>query len=260
VFVLLAALSLPSFAGDLPSVDEALKTGASAPADAAVVVGIEDYAFVADVPFAARDAQAMYRFLVYTRGVPSDRVHLLDEGVNREALWKALENARAEVEPGGTLWVYFAGHGAASPTTGERLLLGDDVRGNADTLEARGVELSKVLDLVEGTEHEALVLVDACCSGVGRDGEALVEGTGSTSRCRRRRTDTRRRQRGIQGARASSPPQGPMQAGEPFSEHRGVRQGLPVRPVNARRCDNHARGRQLAPSRRRRRQTLARGR
>ena len=29
---------------------------------------------------------------------------------------------------GGVVWVYFAGHGAASPETGERLLLGDDIR------------------------------------------------------------------------------------------------------------------------------------
>lgn len=173
---LLVCAQSSALAGGLPSLDEPLKSGNRATADAAVVVGIEDYAFVPDVPFANRDARAMYQFLVYTRGVPSEQVHLLDKGVNREALLKALETARAEVSTGGTLWVYFAGHGAASPTTGERLLLGDDVRGDAATLEARGVALSQVLGTVKGDDHHALVIVDACYSGAGRGGEPVVEG------------------------------------------------------------------------------------
>ena len=48
-----------------------------APDDAAVVIGIEDYAFLPDVPFAERDAQAVSDLLVYTIGVPADRVRVL---------------------------------------------------------------------------------------------------------------------------------------------------------------------------------------
>ena len=44
------------------------------------MIGIEDCFVLPDVPHAARDAAAFYRFLVYTRGVPSARIRLLDKG------------------------------------------------------------------------------------------------------------------------------------------------------------------------------------
>src|SRR5687768_16231294 len=111
-----------------PDIDTPLRTGATAPADTAVVIGIEDYAFVPDVPYAQRDAKAFYDLLVYTIGVPSSRVRLLDHGAGKEQIVEAVAAAGAEVGAGGTVWVYFAGHGAADPSTGARLLLGDDVR------------------------------------------------------------------------------------------------------------------------------------
>ena len=42
-----------------PTVDVPLRSGASSPRDAAVVIGIEDYAFLPDVPHAASDANAL---------------------------------------------------------------------------------------------------------------------------------------------------------------------------------------------------------
>lgn len=62
----------------VPVLEEPLRTGAKAPDDAAVVVGIEDYAFLPDVPFATRDAAVVYDRLLYTVGVASDRVALFD--------------------------------------------------------------------------------------------------------------------------------------------------------------------------------------
>ena len=41
------------------------KTGVRAPEDVAVVVGIEDYPFLPDVPYAKRDAEAFYCYLIY---------------------------------------------------------------------------------------------------------------------------------------------------------------------------------------------------
>lgn len=83
--LLIISLGLGSAsATDAPDILEPLRTGARAPADAAVVIGIENYPFVSDVPHARRDAQAMYNFLVYTRGVPADRVRMFDRGASRE--------------------------------------------------------------------------------------------------------------------------------------------------------------------------------
>jgi hypothetical protein len=58
VFAIFAIL--PSLAA-LPSVDEPETTGDRHPSDAAVVIGIEDYFALNDVPYADRDATAVYR-------------------------------------------------------------------------------------------------------------------------------------------------------------------------------------------------------
>jgi len=112
-----------AMAGELPSVDTPLKTGASAPGDAAVVIGLDTYYELPDVPYADRDAAAVRDFLIYTHGIPSNRVHVVPKA-NREKIQVAVDDAAELAGTGGTVWVYFAGHGAASPTTGERMLMG----------------------------------------------------------------------------------------------------------------------------------------
>jgi len=169
-------LTTASLAATLPGIDEPLKTGASAPADSAVVVGVEDYFVLPDVPHASRDAAAFQRFLVYTRGVPAGRVRLLDKGASREQILEAVDRAAAETGADGTLWVYFAGHGAASPTDGERLLLGADAQSDLATFEARAVRVSELQARASAGDGQAVLLLDACYSGRGRDGEQLVPG------------------------------------------------------------------------------------
>ena len=44
--------------------------------------------------------------------------------------------------PEGTLWLYCAGHGAASASTTERVLLGVDTMANATSFDARAVPVS----------------------------------------------------------------------------------------------------------------------
>ncbi len=175
--VLALTLSLGSaHAAGGPDVIEPLRTGQRAASDAAVVIGIENYPFVSNVPHAARDAQAMYNFLVYTRGVPADRVRLLDRGANREQILEAVTNAGKMVGKDGTVWVFFAGHGAADTATGARLLLGDDVRQDAAAFAARGVSVDQIKDLAGKGGGSVYMLVDACYAGVGRDGGELLAG------------------------------------------------------------------------------------
>ncbi|MBN2800452.1 MAG: caspase family protein [Deltaproteobacteria bacterium] len=177
---LLSLALLPSLAlAGVPDVIERHQTGAVARADAAVVIGIEDYAFLPDVPFALRDAEAFYSFLVYTRGVPPTRVSLLSRSPTAKEMRQAIEEAASQVGPEGTLWIYFAGHGAAHPSTGDRLLLGVDMQGKAGSLEedAYAVSVAEIDRLAERSQAaDAVVMVDSCYSGTGRSGEALLDG------------------------------------------------------------------------------------
>jgi len=166
-----------AFAGsDLPDLDDPLRTGARAPHDAAVVVGLSDYLFLPDVAFADRDATLVRDWLVSTRGVPSDRVRVLTAG-SREQIVAAVEAAGRDTSEGGTVWLYFAGHGVASPQSGHRLLLGDDTRQAPEAFDARGVELDALSSLASASGARVVTWVDACFNGTGRDGQAVVSGT-----------------------------------------------------------------------------------
>ena len=159
-----------------PSVDDPLKTGQKSPADAAVVVGNEDYAFLPDVPYARADAVAVYQWLVYGRGVPTESASLLDGRASREMILQATEAAIKRVGPGGTLWFYFSGHGAASPQDSSRLLLGDDARSEMTGFESRAVRVAELRAMAEAAKIRAVFILDTCYSGTGRGGETLLAG------------------------------------------------------------------------------------
>jgi hypothetical protein len=163
----------PSAAFALPTVDEPWRSGAAAPADAALLVGIEDYAFLPDVPHARRDLAAVTDLLIHTRGVPAEHVVRLDGG-SVEQLQNGLERARAALGAGGRLWVYFSGHGAADPASGALLLVGDDARPDPAVFATRGLPVDA---LVAGLPAGSVVLLDTCWAGAARTGGALLADT-----------------------------------------------------------------------------------
>ena len=167
----------PIAAADLPDIQQAVQTEAEASNDVAVLIGIEDYAFLPEVPFALRDVQAFQQFLVHTRGVPAQRVHILDSNPTAEKIVEVVEEALAEVNAGGTFWFYFSGHGAASTVDGRRLLLGLDTLPEAQSFEQRSVAVADLEALAIGSAADnVLVVLDTCYTGVGRDGEELLAG------------------------------------------------------------------------------------
>jgi hypothetical protein len=162
-------------ASELPDLDAPLKSGGTAPHDSAVVVGLEDYYELPDVPYAERDAAAFRDWLIYTRGVPSDRVAVVPKA-NREKLLAAARDAGARTGADGTVWVYFAGHGGASPETGERMLMGVDVQPDLETLTARSVPVAELRTAVTAGGGRAVLVLDTCYTGRGRAGDELLPG------------------------------------------------------------------------------------
>ncbi len=146
--------------------------------DAAVIVGIENYTFVDDIPGAVHNANDWYAWLTRTRKVPLGRVKLLrDRGATREGILAAVGDAAEHVDRHGTLWFVFIGHGAPSRDGQDGLLLGHDTDQTADSVYARGLPRSELLDaLSAGAQERTLVVLDTCFSGKGIDGDALVDG------------------------------------------------------------------------------------
>ena len=145
--------------------------------DAALIVGIEDYAFVPDVPGARQNVSDWALHLTRTRQIPAERVLVLrDLEATREAILDAAHKAAQMVSEGGVLWFVYVGHGAPGDQ-GQALLVGSDAQGTASSLKARGVSHSDLARILRsGPAHRAVALLDACFSGQTPSGTPLVEG------------------------------------------------------------------------------------
>lgn len=168
----------PALAQSWPSVGSSPEGLADGSKDAAVLVGIGDYAFVPDVPGATTNVLDWYSFLRQSYGIPSTRIILLqNEQGTRENIVGALKKASKLAEPGGNLWFVFVGHGAASKDGKDGVLIGADTQGSATSIYARSVPRSEVLELAAAAKGvRPVVVIDACFSGQTESGASLVEG------------------------------------------------------------------------------------
>ena len=148
--LLLIAFGVPSQGADWPDLRvPAPRTGEGA-ADAAVIVGIEDYMAVDPVPGARDNADAWFVWFTRTRGLPISRVKLLrDRDATDAAILDAARAAAEAVEPGGTLWFVFIGHGAPTEDGRDGLLVGVDAQGTALGIRTRSVLRSELLATLE---------------------------------------------------------------------------------------------------------------
>lgn len=146
--------------------------------DAAVVVGIEKYAYVPAIKRADDNAANWYHYLVKTRGVPVENVTLLtDEDATAEEMRAAAEEAASRVGDDGTLWFVFVGHGAPSKDGNDGLLIGFDAQQKARSLQTRSLARGELLEVLEASDAEQInVFLDACFSGKDPGGETLVAG------------------------------------------------------------------------------------
>lgn len=162
----------------LPLLDVPPKKQTASPRDLAVVIGISDYAFIDDVPYADRDARAFATYLAEARGVPRERIRLLLNGkAVRETIEAALQFAADHADPAGTVWFFYAGHGVPTARGDDGVLTGADVQQNVESFEARGISRSALIARLAGVRaRQTVALLDACFSGKARTGETLAPG------------------------------------------------------------------------------------
>lgn len=158
--------------GPWPSLEGLVTKIGGGEQDAAVVIGIEDYTFVSDVPGATMNARDWYRYLTQGRNVPTSNVKLLlDASATDDAIRAALRDMVARVGRDGTLWFVFIGHGAPAMNQRDGLLVGVDAQQTARGLYGRSVPLNEVLTSARGSHQNTVLIVDACFSGRTASGE-----------------------------------------------------------------------------------------
>ncbi len=157
-------ISIKSDVEFLPSVRSKLKKNAYA-----IVIGIEKYREkLPNVDFAASDAQLVSKYLTNVMGYPGENiVTLIGDKATRSDIKKYIETwLTNNVEKGGSVMIYYSGHGAPDPTTGDAFIVPYD--GDPTFINDTGYSLDrlyKVLDRLPA--KEIVVMLDSCFSGAG---------------------------------------------------------------------------------------------
>ncbi len=135
----------------------------------AIVVGIEQYREkLPKADFADRDAKLVGEYLTKVLGYPEENVVVR---VNERATGKDLEKyfdnwLPNNIEKGGSVFVYYSGHGAPNPTTSDAYLVPYD--GDPAFLDTTGYPLKRLYAALEKLPAtDITVVLDSCFSGAG---------------------------------------------------------------------------------------------
>jgi hypothetical protein len=138
--------------------------------DVALVIAVEDYAFLPDIGGVRSSATQWETFFRDGLGLSDVRVMIDAQAVREEILEAATKIGEAAK---GRVWVVYVGHGAAAD--GQGLLLGADTQQTARSISSRGVSQQEVLDRVNAANASDVVfVVDACFSGKTPSGDPLL--------------------------------------------------------------------------------------
>lgn len=135
--------------------------------DLAVVIGIEGYQNIPKSDFSYDDAKLMKEYAT-ALGFKERNIELLtDERATKSSIEKTLEawlknKAKAESR----VFVYYSGHGAPDPATGEAYLVPYD--GDPNYLSVTGYPLKRLYDNLGKLQvAEVIIVLDSCFSGAG---------------------------------------------------------------------------------------------
>lgn len=155
----------------------------------AIVIGIERYRqHLPRADFAVHDAETVSHYLTKVLGYPEENViTLTNDHALKSDFEKYIEKWLANnVEPGGTVFFYFSGHGAPDPQSGNAYLVPYD--GDPTFIRETGYPLDRLYKVLgKLPARKVIVALDSCFSGAGgrsviaRGARPLVVNVGAPS-------------------------------------------------------------------------------
>ncbi len=144
--------------------------------DVAVIVAIERYAHLPDIPGAVGIGLEWQAFFEQALGV--NRVYFLTgQEATREEIAQEAAAASSQVRRGGTLWFVFIGHGAPAAQRGEAAFVGVDALQSVEGIQRRSLPRRELLQVIQaGRQAQTVMILDAAFSGRAGDGESLAPG------------------------------------------------------------------------------------
>ena len=135
----------------------------------AIVIGIENYRQkLPKADYATADANTMTEYLTKAMGYPEENVvALLNDKASMSDLTKYFEKWLSNnVEKDGSVFIYYSGHGAPNPKTGDAYIVPFD--GDPSFIDQTGYSLKRLYEnLGKLQAKEIIVALDSCFSGAG---------------------------------------------------------------------------------------------
>ena len=135
----------------------------------AIVIGIEQYRQkLPKSDYSVGDARLVAEYLAKVLGYPEENIVVLtNEHATKSDFEKYFERWLSNnVEKGGSVFVYYSGHGAPNPQTGDAFLVPYD--GDPSFIDQTGYSLNRLYDsLRKLPAREIVVALDSCFSGAG---------------------------------------------------------------------------------------------
>jgi len=176
--LVLVALGLPATASEWPDLSVPADAGRQRGSanDAALIVAIENYTDLPDIPGAVQNGLDWHTHLNESLQIPASQMVLLTDGdATGEQIMKGAREVAEKAGEGGRVWVVFIGHGAVSREGG--VLVARDAQPNPDSVSLRSVRQQELLaEVSRGRQAETLMVLDACFSGKDNHGEVLLPG------------------------------------------------------------------------------------
>jgi hypothetical protein len=146
----------------------------------AVVLGVETYLQAPPATYSAEDARTAARYFEHALGIPARRIQLL---LNEEVTLGQLHRLfgrdgwlARRVDDSTEVFVFFAGHGVSSTDSFEPYLIPAD--GDLNYVQQTGFPLDLMVESLAALgAGSTTVFLDACFSGITRDGGTLFEGS-----------------------------------------------------------------------------------
>lgn len=154
------------------------ETDTKAPNTFAVIIANENYKRVASVPFALNDGEIFAEYCQKTLGISEQNIHLVKDATLNDLKFniKWLQNVLKAYNGEASVIFYYAGHGIPDEQSKTAFILPVDGYGTDVSTGYSLIDLYKALG--ELPSKKISVFLDACFSGVKRDGGMLASARG----------------------------------------------------------------------------------
>ena len=137
----------------------------------ALIIGVNEYETIDNLPSAENDAGFFYDYAINALGIPEDQI-VLNINPELKDLYKSINKVQKTLSNESELFVFYAGHGLNYQN--ENILLPSDF--DASVIEQTAIKQSEMLNLLAKTSPKnVIVVLDTCFSGLGREGNQLVD-------------------------------------------------------------------------------------